>query len=281
MVGNPELLDKLNMLYHDQSKHAVYQDVPLFVRRALGYSVALDEQWRGVSARWEYMRRCMEFDQERILDVGANTGFFALNLAHEFPQSHCTALEGNPNHVEFIRTVAEYFELPNVEVLRQYLDYDTLDALSRYDTILLFNVLHHAGVDFDRELVADEQDLYGYLVRYLGRLRVHCRRLVFQIGYNWGGNKQYPVVSLQDDAGKCVYNSKVFRQAGWVIEKILLPSICQDDLPIVHRGVSRELIALANGDDDELFRQSLATELDPDMVTMSEFYRRPIFICRS
>lgn len=280
MVNKSEdLLEKLHELYSDSSKHAVYQNIPDFVQKGLGYSETIDEHWRGDSSRWDYMNETLDFSNQSVLDVGANTGFFALSLARNYPDSTFTALEGNNNHAEFIGMVKSHFELNNVTILPRYLDIVGLDSLGKYDTILVFNVLHHAGVDFDQNKVNNRHELYKYLVAYMGKLAAHARRVIFQMGYNWGGNKQEPVVELNNDAGKYEYTSKFLRESGWHIEAMASPFASGKPVPVTHKNVPDAIIAAANTGNDAIMRQQLDTFMSADIRTFSEFYRRPIFIC--
>ncbi len=279
MIKKDTFLAKLHELYADQSKHSIYQNIPAFVRDALGYTETINERWRGDTTRWEYMQNYIDFSNQSVLDVGANTGFFTLSLAHEYPDSIFTALEGNTNHAEFIRLVAAQFGLKNVRILTQYLDFATIDSLGQYDTILLYNVLHHAGVDFDNNLVLSEGDLFNYLVRYMTKIREHSSRIVYQMGYNWGGNKHHPIVALQDDAGKYVYTCRFLRNAGWYIEAIAAPYGREGDIPVSHKNLPEDVIAAANSCDEGILRSRLSQLFDPGIDTFSEFYRRPIFIC--
>lgn len=279
MNEHDALLQKLHELYSDQSKHSVYQNIPAFVREALNYSETINERWRGDSARWDYLRDFLDFDAESILDVGANTGFFTLSLAHKYPAAICTALEGNANHSEFIQLVSDYFKMKNVRVLSGYLDMAGLGNIEHYDTILLFNVLHHAGVDFDTAMVQSKEALYDYLVRYMKELGKHCNRIILQMGYNWGGNKQQPVVALQDDVGKYIYTCRFLRQAGWTIYTIAASYSCDANVPVYHRNLPEQIATLANDGDEPALRKRLAGLLAPDIDIFSEFYRRPVFVC--
>jgi hypothetical protein len=270
---------KLHELYSDQSKHSVYQNIPEFVRDALGYTETINERWRGDSTRWEHMRGNLEIGNESILDVGANIGFFTLSLAHKYPGTVCTALECNPNHTEFIRLVASHFSIKNVRIRSQYLDYAALESLEWYDAILHYNVLHHAGVDFDKDLVLNKESLFDYLVRYMVKIGEHCNRIVFQMGYNWGGNKMQPVVALQDDAGKIVYNCRLMLQAGWAIKAIATSYSHIGDIPVFHKNLPEDVIVAANARDEATLRSCLRELLDPAIDTFSEFYRRPLFVC--
>jgi protein-L-isoaspartate O-methyltransferase len=280
MIARDGFLHKLHELYSDRSKHSVYQNIPLFARDALGYTETINERWRGDSSRWEYMQHYLDFSNQSVLDVGANTGFFTLSLAHKYPDSVFTALEGNVNHAEFIRLVATQLGMTNVRVISGYLDLAALDSLAKYDTILLYNVLHHAGADFDKDLVPSRDDLFGYLVKFATMLRGHCARSAFQMGYNWCGNKQQPVVALRDDAGKCLYTCRFLRQAGWVIEAIAIPRHRKGAIPVSHENLPEDVIVAANACDEMTLRNRLSELLDPYVDTFSEFYRRPVFVCR-
>jgi SAM-dependent methyltransferase len=279
MTEKDAFLAKLHQLYADKSKHSVYQNIPVFVRDAFGYVETINEQWRGDSARWKYMREFMDFSNQSVLDIGANTGFFTLSLAHEYNDSIFTALEGNTNHAEFIRLVTEQFGLKNIRIRIQYLDFEKLDLLGQYDTILLFNVMHHAGADFDSNLVPSEKELFDYLVRYMSKLKEHSSRIVYQMGYNWGGNKQHPIVPLKDDAGKYIYTCRFLRRAGWTIQAIATTYGRKGDPIVYHKNLPEDVVAVANACYKATLRSRLGELFDPAIDTFSEFYRRPIFVC--
>ncbi len=279
MVENKNFLTELHKLYADSSKHSTYQNIPQFIRDALGYTETINETWRGDSARWEYIQNQLNFESQKILDVGANTGFFTLSLAHRYPDSIITAMEGNVNHAEFINLIIKYFLMKNVRVLSQYLDFSALGLLGEYDTILLFNIMHHAGVDFDLDLIPSQKDLFGYLVLFMKKLGEHSRKIVYQMGYNWGGDKRQPVVVLHDDAGKCLYTCHFLRQAGWKIDSIAITYASHGAIPVLYKNVPQDIIFAANVLDEKILREGLCKIYDPMMTSFSEFYRRPIFIC--
>jgi SAM-dependent methyltransferase len=273
------LLDRLGELYSDSSKHSVYQSIPTFIQDSLNYRESINERWRGDSARWAYLHKYLDLNNRSILDIGANTGFFTLSLAHMYPESTCTALEGNANHAEFIELVKAHYQMSNVRVLHRYLDFAGLDKLGTYDTVLLFNVLHHAGVDFDEPLIPSRDDLYAYLVRYLTKLRNHCDQLLFQMGYNWGGNKQQPIVALANDSEKYIYTNRFLQEAGWSIAHMVATYGCDDMVPVYHQNLPDDVVNAANARDASTLRRRLDELLAPDLDTFSEFYRRPIFVC--
>ncbi len=274
-----ELREELHRLYADASKHSRYQSVPDFVSEALGYQEAIDQGWRGDRPRLAYLaERHRPKAGERWGDFGANTGFFTLSLAHRHPDSHFVAIEANPNHARFIRQIVEQFGLGNVEVLEAEIGLRTLPRLPRMDFLLHLNVLHHAGSDFDADLVGSVEDFPEYAARYLTSLRGRARRMLFQLGSNWGGDRRRPLVGRREDVAKLRLFAGWLDAAGWRIESVAYPTrapggeVRYRDLAFSHE---RQETWLRYQDDD------LEAEIDScGLGTFpGEFYLRPIFIC--
>ncbi len=267
-------LQELEKLYFDGTKHAVYQNIPAFVQQALGYSVELDETWRGDSARYKNLLAHMDFTRLDVLgDIGANTGFFSLSLAHRFSHLTVYAYEANPNHHRFITAIKNQFSLQNVQVKNLFVDLSHIDALGRHDCLLNYNVLHHAGVDFDQGLVTPET-FSEYAAAYLKKMRTKAACMVFQMGFNWGGNKAKPLVPVQDDAGKVLFMAKIFRQSGWEIDKIF--TVRQQGV-FEYFAMEPEIILRLN--DNPSTAEAAVREYYAryDLPAFSEFYRRPLF----
>ena len=158
-----ELKAELQRLYADSSKHSVYQNVPDFVSAELGYTETIDEGWRGDRQRLTFLAESRTPAKgETWLDFGANTGFFALSLAHDFPQTAFLAVEANPDHARFIERVAHFFEMRNIEVIQRAVGLRELPTLPHSDFMLHLNVLHHAGHDFDAKLVPEKSGFAEY-----------------------------------------------------------------------------------------------------------------------
>lgn len=274
------LENKLRQLYSDATKHSNYQNIPDFVRQELGYSETIDEQWRGDSSRYSYLLDNVSLENKNVADIGANTGFFTLSLAHRFRDSGSkfTAIEANPNHATFISKIADHFDLGNVSVLERSLTLDSVDELKQYDSLLLFNVLHHAGVDFDTDRVKHQSELAQYIIQFLARLRNHAKQIVFQMGYNWGGNKSCPIVDLQDDIGKLAYTAHSMKKSGWKISKVATASSTGSSTP-GYTNLDQKIVDALNATPERFCDEFDDKIFDCDMSTLSEFYRRPIFIC--
>lgn len=278
MSAQQSLKEELSGLYYDQSKHSVYQTLPRFVEEAFSFNFAIDQQWRGDQVRMDYLEQLLEWTGKSVIDIGANTGYFALNLAHDH-DCRVTCIEANPSHCLLIERIAEHFQMQGVHVVNQAVGVGQAASLPKADVALLFNVLHHAGHDFDQEHVRNPAEVEEYCVQYLGALRQHVNNLVFQMGYNWGGDKSRPIVAVADTRGFFAYQSRILARAGWRIERAGMAF--RDSVGIAYHDL--ELTALAR-------QESLALSPDAlDQLTrglivqdgMSEFYRRPILLCRS
>ncbi|KFI21812.1 class I SAM-dependent methyltransferase [Nitrosococcus oceani] len=270
---------ELHRLYADASKHSTYQNIPDFVSTALGYTEPIDEAWRSDRPRIAYLqKRCAPQPGEHWGDFGANTGFFTLTLAYQHPDTRFTAIEANPNHAHFIRRVAECFKLANVEVLDRTIGLYELNELPKFDFLLHLNILHHAGHDFDSNIVLSIDRFPDYAMTYMNILRKRTRRMLFQIGNNWGGDKQQPLIGTREDYAKLHMFSRWLNDAGWHINAIAYPQkaaggfISYDDFAIPTNK------ALLSSTDTGLQLAISAIGLDK---FHGEFYRRPLFLCQN
>jgi len=269
------LRERLSRLYADMSKHSTYQTVPDFVSEVIEYQVQIDEGWRGDRVRLSWFERTLaDRTGRQWSDFGANTGFFSLSLAHADPTREVLAIEGNPNHAEFIRTIANSFGLKNLKVLPRAIAINDIANLPAQDVMLHLNVLHHAGADFDVGMVNNGEDFLTYARTYLARLRERVDTLVFQVGTNLWGNKSNPVIDYTDDAGKLVLLAELLRDSGWNIERIAYPTRPQEDRDIEYLDLPLDL--------DLTSREAIHTALAPFNLGRhrGEFYRRPLFLSR-
>jgi hypothetical protein len=275
------LKEKLTALYNDGSKHSKYQNIPDFVKKELDYYETIDENWRGDTARYKYLTDNMTFNgNKNIGEIGANTGFFTLSLAYANQDSSFTAYEINPTHASFIKDVADSFNMGNVFVKAQGVDFNGISDMDKHDILLNYNVLHHAGVDFDTHLLSSEKDFEDYSVEYLRKLKEKTGLMVFQMGSNWGGNKQKPIVPLSDDAEKIGLNARMFKKSGWEIIDISIHT--RKNGILEYKAIEKEVVDLINnctiGEETSVVNEKVDLS---ELPSLSEFYRRSIFVVKS
>ncbi len=276
-----DLKQELHRLYADASKHSTYQSIPDFVSAKLGYSEVIDEGWRGDRPRLAYLLRHRTPQAgEHWGDFGANTGFFTLSLAKEYPQARFTAIEGNANHTGFIRRIVEHFALDNVQVIERAIGLNGLRELPDFDFLLHLNVLHHAGHDFDTDLVRDIDEFPDYAERYLKLLDAKTEGLFFQMGSNLWGDKGHPLVAVRNDKEKLKLFSQWLRNSGWGIDKVAYATRNHGD-EVFYRDIfdfaGDEFVTTDSAIDETITTKLRDLELDQ---FPGEFYRRPLFLCR-
>lgn len=290
-IDHQQLAERLKGLYADQSKHAVYQSLPAFVSNALNLQFVIDDTWRGDAVRLDHILRYAQVanwpTDGRWCDFGANTGFFSLSLAHEFPRSEVLAIEANPNHASFIDTIAQAFSMrQRLKVLASGITLDTLSDIGCHDVMLHLNVLHHAGADFDQEHVRSVLDFGTYAENYLRCLQGATSRLVFQMGSNLWGDKSLPIVPVDDDLAKLRLFASWLQYAGWRIDDVSYATRTSLSTGanavrsprVVYRSLPGDLLAdLREGGRDDRLQPALeALRLHEHP---GEFYRRPLFAC--
>nr|MBP9842208.1 methyltransferase domain-containing protein [Simkaniaceae bacterium] len=79
----------------------------------------------------------------KVLDIGANSGFFSLKIAEDYPGSHCVMIDGSSRLADICMANTER---NNILYLQKYFNIHDLRELvqrERFDVILCLHVLHH------------------------------------------------------------------------------------------------------------------------------------------
>lgn len=182
----------LKNLITAKSKHSDYQSlhptlfslVPEIVYRPTG---------KYESQRMAYMTENIKIKGQRILDIGANTGYFSF-AAIEYGARQVVCQEGNREHAEFIELSIRCLGLQDkVEVRSQYFDFfETNVANECFDLALCLNVLHHLGDDFGDaalSMAAAKEEM----IKAINRLALHANQCWMQLGFNWKGDRNRPL----------------------------------------------------------------------------------------
>ena len=273
--------DVLLGLYADTSKHSNYQSMPQFVMEQTGLRADIQQSWRGDHCRYEWIKRVVLNQSKglRWCDFGANTGFFALSLAHDRPFDSVTAIEANPNHAGLIERVAGLVGLRNLLVRSAAIELKDLQDCGTFDVMLHLNVLHHAGADFDSGMIAGPGEFAPYARLYLGSLRKASRTLVIQIGTNLWGNKALAMVPAEDDVGRLRFLSSLLLDSGWCMRSIAYARKA-DGAPIEYHPIADATVAALNRREPLTDGQLSAALSFYNLPTHTgEFYRRAIFVC--
>lgn len=141
--------------------------------------------------RQSYMERNSFFSGRKVLDIGANTGYFSFG-ALQAGASHVTVIEGNTQHAIFIAEAAKHLGIERkLDVRACYFDFSAQES-KKFDVILCLNVLHHLGDDFG-DCRLELKDAISEMVRAFRDLAGNGNWMWFQLGFNWKGNKEKPL----------------------------------------------------------------------------------------
>ena len=260
-----ETKERIINYYSDGSKHSNYQNFPTFVSDAIGITAKIDENWRGDSKRYEFITDKIAFQPGNIVgDVGANTGRFCLDFANTNPLTKFIAIEINEYNANFIKMIREIFDINNIEVINKSAGLRELVDLPDFDIAFHMNVLHHSGVDFDKDLVQNLSELKDYIIQYLSALREKCKTVIFQLGYNWGGNKSNPIVPPDNIIEMINYQKDLFSKSGYCIKNMGLYHF--------EKKVYIDVDSTLSDNGLQIFVDNFS------MLKNSEFYKRPLFI---
>lgn len=187
---------QLKKLYYETSKHSHYQAMHPSIEKFIGELEAPTIN-RYEKERTEWMVKKVDFTNAKVLDIGANTGyftFFALEQGASFAQCY----EGNEMHTRFLDALATQFP-DRMKADCRYINDPKLDIdATPYDITFLLNVIHHLGDDFGGNVV-DVDRAKKHMADYLNDFAEVTRILILQVGFCWMGNRE---LALFEDGTK-------------------------------------------------------------------------------
>lgn len=248
--------NKLLELYNKMSKHSSYQ----LLHPRLEKIVKQDEihvKSRSEIERINYFVQNLDFNGKLVADIGGNTGYFSF-AALDHGAACVDYYEGNQEHSQFVKTATQALSLVNNIIVHfQYIDL-AYDQLTRpVDIVILLNVLHHIGEDYGSDNY-DKDDALIHVADVLRHMADQARYMVFQLGFNWKGDRNLP---LFQDGTKAQ-----------MIE--FVRSISADYWSMENIGVAERI-------GNAVFYRDLNTENIERDDSLGEFLNRPIFILKS
>lgn len=180
-------LMRLKTMYEKTSKHSNYQILSEELRH-LFCEDNFEIKSRNEKARLDYILKNINVKDKSILDIGGNTGYFTFELLSNGAKN-VEYYEGNNEHASFVELASEVIEKKHQLVVHnKYFDFRKSKI---FDIVLLLNVLHHIGDDFENNDISKEKALKK-IIEYMNFMLRNTNILVFQLGFNWKGNVSLP-----------------------------------------------------------------------------------------
>lgn len=172
------------------SKHSHYQTLHPLVHKQFDVPDSYRPRKMLEHQRVDFVKRFLSMQGKRVVDIGANTGYFSLAAA-DGGAARVDAIEGNAEHATFLSRCVDALKMNDrVFVSNRYVNFAPYDV-GHADVVLCYNVLHHLGDDF-RGGVEKDDALRG-MAEALRQLVLRNANVVFQMGYNWQGDPGLPL----------------------------------------------------------------------------------------
>ncbi|MDJ0994709.1 MAG: methyltransferase domain-containing protein [Dinoroseobacter sp.] len=174
------------------SKHSHYQALHPSLSERIELPRDYEPRKLLEAERDTFVVRFVDFTGASVADIGANTGYFTLAaVAHGATQ--VLAIEGNRRHASFLSKCVEHMELTDkINIENRYIDFVPYD-MPPFDITICFNVLHHLGDDFRSD--TKRKDAFQEMAYALYEIVKHSGTTIFQIGFNWKGDRYSPLTS--------------------------------------------------------------------------------------
>lgn len=208
-------IDLLKELLATKGRHSNYQCLPPYLPDELSRKIKGNTSKRLDQQRFAWMKENCSLHGKRVIEIGSNIGYFSIRIVKEL-NAKVFAYELDDELCNAGKLIASMCGLSDeVEFINEGVDFKSLKSLPEVDTILFFNVLHHAGYDFDRSYVRSIDEWYQYAKDYLRQLGSVADEMIFQMGYIFGG--AYEKFCRDDDI--LPFTVDLLNSSGWQVTK--------------------------------------------------------------
>ncbi len=208
-------MEEIKAYLLSQTKHGLYQMLPPSLIAKVPELEKFSFTGRFDDKRFDWFSNKLDFDGKKVMDIGANIGYFSFRLSSE-KNALLTIYEPHQPHIKAIESIKSVLKIPDKKIncVNQGVGLDDIKNLPEQDIVLLFNVLQHAGEDYDKKYVKEISQWRDYTVKYLRALRGKAENMVFQMGYSWLGHED----NFCNDKDIIPFTVSLLQDAGWKIK---------------------------------------------------------------
>lgn len=183
-------IEQLIALYKKVSKHSNYQILYPSLQKIISQDKELYIKSRYEQERFDYICSKINFNNKICGDVGGNTGYFSF-AALEQDAEFIYYYDGNYTHANFVTLASQILKNNHkLEVNAEYINLAEESLTNKVDILFLLNVLHHIGDDYG---TLSTNNVLEHITNVLNALATQTDILIFQMGFNWKGNRNLPI----------------------------------------------------------------------------------------
>ena len=173
MTYNKQINDLKKELEFCDFRFSNYQDIPSFVIKKIPELKQIKYIKNQIDLdlkRYKWLKENLPKKIKKVCEIGANMGYFSILLAKEF-QVSVEAYESNRSYTNVCSILAKLVNLDKkLKFHNKSVNLNNINSLENYDLMINLNVLHHAGVFFDRKHINNKKDWMNYSISYLKKL---------------------------------------------------------------------------------------------------------------
>ena len=191
MLTSPEINELLDIVSRKQYQRN-HPSALKFLKSVQGFTeIGVQHANTFEAERADFLFDSLNFKGFRVLDIGANIGYFSIAAAEHGAQS-VVAYEGEEDGAKLLTLLAKSLNYSDVITSLDSSFNFAETATSYFDAIICLNVLHHIGRYFEDSDISKE-DAMALLVKHLNALASQGNYCCFQMGYNWKGDESQPL----------------------------------------------------------------------------------------
>lgn len=275
-----DALERIQRAASARGKHTDYQRLPDFLPQHVKDCIPVTSMHLE-KERLDWMLERVDFREKRVIEIGANSGYFSLMLART-QKARVDAYEPFPAHAEFTRVLAQVCGLQTaVSVHEEPVTLESISRLPTVDVLIFLNVIHHAGFDFDDGSHAtDKEQWWRFASDYLSRLKAVSDIMVFQMGYTLGG----VAGRLCRDPDIHHFTRRLLQQSGWrILHHGAIRSLPVNTAKLSYSDVSSDdkVRTISNTRLHRLAANAVSRLTGRAQLTTRRFAQRPMFICEA
>jgi len=167
----------------------------------------------GINPRFNWVKRQNVIKGETMVDMAGSAGFFSLIAIDERIVSSSTVFDISEEALKVGELSSRLLGMDNkIKYENRSLEIEKLKELPDADVVICLNLIHHAGIEFDKEAV-EEMGWENYVIEYLRQLRKKYNQMVISLafkGVHKPKNLKIPFHRFED-----FFSSTILKKAGW------------------------------------------------------------------